>query len=209
MREHHIKSDNVASGNFVTAKPMGVREGVDLLHTGEVRKIDAEAIRRRLAQNEIVVLSPLGYSPTGEVFNLTLEDVATSAAIALDAEKLIFLMDTAGVYDNKDVLIRQMTAAEGKAILAAKHKLPEDAGLYLPCAVRACCSGVNRAHLISRHVDGALLLSRSTSRQSDGWLASRSLTTCRPGRSQTASLTATSWASVSASSPWVWPNARL
>ena len=147
----------VASGNFVTAKPMGVRNGVDLLHTGEVRKIDAVAIRRRLAQNEIVLLSPLGYSPTGEVFNVALEDVATSTAIALGADKLIFLMDTLGVQNKKGELIREMTAAEGEKILAASHKLPEDAGLYLPCAVRACHGGVKRTHLVSRHVDGALL----------------------------------------------------
>ncbi|OYY60680.1 MAG: amino-acid N-acetyltransferase, partial [Hydrogenophilales bacterium 28-61-11] len=65
----------VASGNFVTARPLGVRDGVDLLHTGEVRKIDAAAIRRRLDQHDIVLLSPIGYSPTGEIFNLSLEDV--------------------------------------------------------------------------------------------------------------------------------------
>jgi amino-acid N-acetyltransferase len=147
----------VASGNFVTAKPMGVRNGVDLQHTGEVRKIDAEAIHRRLAQNEIVLLSPIGYSPTGEVFNVALEDVATSAAIALDADKLIFLMDTPGVQSKKGELMRTMTAAEGKSVLASSLKLPEDVGLYLPCAVRACLNGVMRAHLISRHVDGALL----------------------------------------------------
>lgn len=147
----------VASGNFVTAKPMGVRNGVDLLHTGEVRKIDAVAIRRRLAQNEIVLLSPLGYSPTGEVFNVALEDVATSTAVALGADKLIFLMDTLGVQNKQGELIREMTAAEGEKILTSNLKLPEDAGLYLPCAVRACHGGVKRTHLVSRHVDGALL----------------------------------------------------
>src|SRR3990167_6076282 len=55
----------VASGNFVTAKPMGVHNGVDLQHTGAVRKVDAVAIQRRLDLNEIVLLSPIGYSPTG------------------------------------------------------------------------------------------------------------------------------------------------
>ena len=89
----------VASGNFVTAQPLGVRDGVDLLHTGEVRKIDAAAIRRRLDQHDIVLLSPIGYSPTGEIFNLSLEDVATQAAVELAADKLIFLMDTEGVPD--------------------------------------------------------------------------------------------------------------
>jgi len=83
----------VAGGNFITAQPMGVINGVDLLHTGSVRKVDVAAIKDRLAFNEVVLLSPLGYSPTGEAFNLTLEDVATQTAIALDADKLIFLME--------------------------------------------------------------------------------------------------------------------
>jgi len=147
----------VASGNFVTAKPMGVREGVDLLHTGEVRKIDAVGIRRRLEGNEIVLLSPLGYSPTGEIFNLTLEDVATAAAIALDADKLIFLMETGGVYDEDGTLLRELAAAEAETILASGKPLPDDVGYYLPCALRACRNGVARSHLISRYIDGALL----------------------------------------------------
>lgn len=80
----------VAGGNFITAQPIGVVQGVDLLHAGSVRKVDVTAIRDRLSHNEVVLISPLGYSPTGEVFNLTLEDVATHTAIALNAEKLIF-----------------------------------------------------------------------------------------------------------------------
>jgi amino-acid N-acetyltransferase len=147
----------VASGNFVTAMPMGVLGGVDLMHTGEVRKIDATGIQRRLDGNEIVLLSPLGYSPTGEVFNLSLEDVATSAAIALDADKLIFLMDTTGITGENGDLLRELTTAEAEAILAPADSLPTDVGYYLPCAVRACRKGVARAHLISRHIDGALL----------------------------------------------------
>ena len=147
----------VASGNFVTAMPMGVLGGVDLMHTGEVRKIDAIGIRRRLDANEIVLLSPLGYSPTGEVFNLSLEDVATSAAITLDADKLIFLMDTAGVAGENGDLLRELTTVEAEAILAPTAALPTDVSYYLPCAVRACRKGVARAHLISRHIDGALL----------------------------------------------------
>ena len=63
----------VASGNFVTARPIGIRDGVDYEHTGEVRRIDAEAIRQRLADGAIVLVSPLGYSPTGEVFSLRAE----------------------------------------------------------------------------------------------------------------------------------------
>jgi amino-acid N-acetyltransferase len=147
----------VAGGNFITAQPMGVIAGVDLLHTGKVRKVDVAAIKDRLDFNEVVLLSPLGYSPTGEVFNLTVEDVATQTAIALDADKLIFLMDTDGVTDKKGALISELTVAEANKVLSAKRKLPDDVALFLPCAVRACEAGVARTHLISRHLDGAIL----------------------------------------------------
>ena len=147
----------VASGNFVTAKPMGVRNGIDLMHTGEVRKIDIVAIRRRLDVGEIVLLSPLGYSPTGEIFNLTLEDVAAATAIALDADKLVFLMETVGVTDAQGDLLRELTTAEAEGLLADAMPLPEDVGYFLPAAVRACRHGVARVHLVCRHADGALL----------------------------------------------------
>ena len=165
----------VASGNFVTAKPLGVRDGVDLLHTGEVRKIDVVGITRRLDQSEIVLLSPIGYSPTGEIFNLTLEDVATQTAIALRAHKLIFLMDTEGVPANGKAIHNTLTVDEARQVLAKGKKLPEDVAYYLPGAIAACeagrtpippdrrstagapVAGTTRAHLISRHRDGALL----------------------------------------------------
>ena len=147
----------VSSGNFVTAKPVGVVNGVDFHHTGEVRKIDAEGIRRRLDDHEVVLISPIGFSPTGDVFNCTLEDVATSTAIALQADKLIFLTQTAGALDAKGRLISELTVKQAGELLAA-NSLPEDVQIYLPCAIKACAGGVKRAHLISRHVDGALLI---------------------------------------------------
>ncbi len=152
----------VASGNFVTAKPIGVIEGEDLLHTGEVRKIDAAAIRRRLDQHDIVLLSPIGYSPTGEIFNLSLEDVATQAAVELAADKLIFLIDTEGVPAKGRAIHNTLTVNEARQILeqagrGRTRKLPEDVTYYLPCTITACTQGVKRAHFISRHRDGALL----------------------------------------------------
>ena len=147
----------VAGGNFITAQPIGVINGVDLQHTGCVRKVDVLALANRLQFGEVVLLSPLGYSPTGEVFNLTLEDVATATAIALDADKLVFLMDTDGVYDKQDQLLRELTISQAQAVLAKKQKLPDDVTLFLPCAIQACAAGVARTHLISRHTDGAVL----------------------------------------------------
>ena len=148
----------VASGNFITAKPIGVLDGVDFMHTGEVRKVDALAIQQRLDANALALLSPLGYSPTGEVFNLALEDVAASSAIALKAEKLIFLMDTMGVTGRRGELLRELTVRHAGALLARGEQPDTDVRLYLPQAVRACREGVKRAHLISGHIDDGLLL---------------------------------------------------
>jgi amino-acid N-acetyltransferase len=147
----------VSSGNFVTAKPVGVVNGVDFRHTGEVRKIDADGIRKRLDDDEVVLLSPIGFSPTGDVFNCTLEDVATATAIALKADKLIFLTEGPGALDPKGRLMSELTVKQAEDVLRANH-MPLDIQLYLPSAVRAAANGVRRAHLISRHVDGALLI---------------------------------------------------
>ncbi len=172
----------VASGNFITAKPLGVRDGVDFMHTGEVRKVDALAIQRRLDDSELVLLSPLGYSPTGEVFNLALEDVAASTATALKAEKLIFLMDTNGVTGRRGELLRELTVQQAEALLARGGQADTDVGFYLPWAVRACRAGVRRAHLISGHVDDGLLLELFTHKGVGTMLTPDPIETQRPAK---------------------------
>jgi len=148
----------VASGNFIVARPRGVVDGVDMLYTGEVRKIDADAIRRRLDDNELVLISPLGYSPTGEIFNLILEDVAAECAIALQAEKLIILTDEAGAKNRKGELIRELTVSGAQTLLKSGRKAGAYASQYLPVAIKACRGGTGRVHLLDRKVDGGLLL---------------------------------------------------
>jgi amino-acid N-acetyltransferase len=148
----------VVGGNFLTAKPIGVLDGIDMQWTGEVRRVDVEAVRQRLDDGDIVLVSPLGYSPTGEIFNLALEEVATQVAVRLLAHKLIFLMDTEGVRNGRRQLLTELSTRDAEALLAKRTKLPADVQHYLPCAIRACDNGVKRAHLLSRHHDGALLL---------------------------------------------------
>ncbi len=149
----------VSSGNFITGKPLGVVDGIDMQLTGEVRRVDTDAIHQRLDDGDIVIISPLGYSPTGEIFNLSLEEVATQVAVRLNAQKLVFLMETDGVRNARRQLLTELSTRDAEALLRkAKAKLPADVRHYLPCAVRACDNGVKRAHLVSRHLDGALLL---------------------------------------------------
>lgn len=146
----------VTSGNFVIARPLGVRNGVDFGHTGQVRRVDVEAIKENLAQGSVVLLSPIGYSPTGEVFNLGAEEVATSVAVALKADKLLLLTEEACI--SAGAPIRQLTSKEAEALLQQDGGVSAETLPHLAAAVKACKQGVRRAHLLNRHVDGAILL---------------------------------------------------
>lgn len=148
---------HVASGNFVIAKPLGVLDGVDYCHTGEVRRIDNSAIRNRLDNGDIVLISPIGYSPTGEVFNISAEEIATAAAASLGADKLLFLMEGKGLLDSKRRLIQQLTPSRAQSLLDSRRTLPENVATHLRSAIHACRSGVRRTHLVNRQQDGALL----------------------------------------------------
>jgi len=147
----------IISGNFVTARPLGVFDGVDLELTGVTRKIAAETIQPILETDSLVLLSPLGFSPTGEVFNLTMEDVAASTAIALHAEKLIFITETTMMTDVAGTEIRELSSHQAEAVLQAGF-LPPDASFYLEHAIKACNSGVDRAHIVPFEMDGSALL---------------------------------------------------
>ncbi|GGC16986.1 amino-acid acetyltransferase [Oxalicibacterium flavum] len=147
----------VISGNFVTARPLGVIDGVDLELTGVTRKIAHEVIRPIVNAGGLVLLSPLGFSPTGEVFNLSMEDVATAAAIALRADKLIFLTETPLMSNAAGDEIRELTAAQAEALLKASE-LPPDVAFYLDHCVQASRRGVPRAHMVPYEIDGSPLL---------------------------------------------------
>lgn len=148
----------VASGNFVTAKPLGVIDGIDFCHTGEVRRIDSTAIQQQLEQKNVVLISPVGYSPSGEIFNLSAEQVATAVAIALKAEKLILLTEQSFQNPETAQPVRQITADEAVQFLQTHPDTPDTLTLPLKAAIQSCRSGINRVHLIDRTIDGALLL---------------------------------------------------
>ncbi len=151
----------LCSGNFVMAKPFGVRDGIDYCHTGEIRRIRNRQIKHILDKDMVVLLSPVGYSPTGEQFNLHSEDVATRAAIDLQADKLIFLHDEAleaGVGPesrHENTNLREISATDhnaGRALPTAMEPLQG----VIDNSIFACRNGVQRCHIVSTG-DGALL----------------------------------------------------
>ena len=154
----------VVSGNFLTARPVGIVDGIDMMHSGLVRRVDHRAIQRAIETGALVLLSPFGFSPTGEAFNLSMEDVATSTAIALQADKLLFLTEVPGVRERLDdpesAVDTELSLAEARRILAAlpPPELPSDTAFHLQYCVRACEGGVERSHILPYATDGALLL---------------------------------------------------
>jgi amino-acid N-acetyltransferase len=153
----------VVSGNFLTARPVGIVDGVDFIHSGVVRKVDGGAIRKAIDIGALVLLSPFGFSPTGEAFNLTMEHVATSTAIALQADKLLFLTEVPGIHedinDPESPIDTELALADAKRLLARLPipTQPTDTAFYLSHCVKACEGGVERSHILPFGVDGAIL----------------------------------------------------
>nr|WP_010131788.1 amino-acid N-acetyltransferase [Microbulbifer agarilyticus] len=140
----------VISGNFVSARPVGVIDGTDMRWTGQVRRIDEQAIARALQDNSLVLLSPFGTSLTGELFNLNYLDLAAEAAKALQAEKLILFRDLPQLdVDGEPVHDLSIHQAEDVA-----EKISSET---LNCAIAACSAGTQRVHLLSYADNGALL----------------------------------------------------
>ena len=146
---------------------MGIVDGTDFKHSGLVRKVDVQGIRQTLDMGAMVLLSPFGFSITGEAFNLTMEEVATRVAIELQADKLIFLTEVPGIRLRADKPASEDNPIDTEMPLDLAEKLltslpapqqPTDTGFYLQHCVKACKAGVDRTHILPFSTDGALLL---------------------------------------------------
>jgi len=153
----------VVGGTWVTARPVGVREGVDHLLTGQVRRIDIDAIREVLVAERIALLSPVGYSRTGEAFNLRNSDVAEAVAGGLGADKLVFVLES----DPSTWQLAQSAGDAGHLLLGEAERefaaepvigrlSPEDRHC-IRAGLAAGRAGVKRVHLVGADADGALL----------------------------------------------------
>lgn len=156
---HGVKI-NIVSGNFITAQPMGVHDGIDFCHTGRVRRVDVDALQYQLAQNAITVVPPFGYSVTGESFSLSAEEVATKIAIKLDAHKMIGFCSEKGVLDHHGNLVTEMFADQARERLLeleSEGRINSGTASYLRAAIKSSKAGVPRCHLVSYKEDGSLL----------------------------------------------------
>ncbi len=131
---------------------------MDFQYTGAVRKVEADEIRADLAQENVVLITPIAASPSGDIFNLAWEEVAEAVAVAIKADKLIYLCDALGLVDRKGKHIDALTIEEGEQLIGKKAKQTPEISRVLPGALRACRNGVGRVHFLDRALDGAMLM---------------------------------------------------
>ncbi|MEZ5595033.1 MAG: amino-acid N-acetyltransferase [Pseudomonadales bacterium] len=152
----HNTDITVVGGNFVTARPVGVIDGVDHLFTGRVRKVRTAPIHAALEHGALVLLSPMGYSPSGQVFNLTASELAADVAIALKADKLIAFDVLPHLKDADGRRVSGINPGELDTRLD-DPSIGDNTANHLRALGRAVRSGVARGHLVSYLDDGALL----------------------------------------------------
>lgn len=148
LRDRHIP---LASGNFVTARPIGIVDGVDQLAAGTVRRVQVGVIRDLLAADSVVLISPVGYGVTGAAYALCAEQLAPRIAGDLDADKLIVYDAAERIADRSDLTTGELTRVRAAWERGARTARRVDA------LGEACRRGVPRAHLIGFDEDGVLL----------------------------------------------------
>uniref|UniRef100_M4BMD8 amino-acid N-acetyltransferase n=1 Tax=Hyaloperonospora arabidopsidis (strain Emoy2) TaxID=559515 RepID=M4BMD8_HYAAE len=166
----------ISSGNFITAQPVGVRGGVDYKYTGEMRRLNVDKVRAALDDSDIVLISSIAYSASGEVFNCLSEQVASKCAIQLESSKLIFMYNGEELRDTRsNAVVQTLVIEQAQQYVELARQDPSVSGdflLYLKESIKACVNGVKRSHLVSRHVDGGLLQELFT-RDGEGIMISR------------------------------------
>ena len=148
LRDRHIP---LASGNLVTARPIGVVDGVDQLAAGTVRRVHVDVIRRVLGADSVVLISPVGHGTTGATYALGVEQLAAEIAGDLGADKLIVYDAVGTIADRSD-----LTSAELRQ-LRVTWEHGDRTARRLDALLEACRRGVPRTHLIGFDEDGVLL----------------------------------------------------
>jgi amino-acid N-acetyltransferase len=188
------KGGNVVSGNFFSAQPIGVRDGIDSMYTGRLRRVEKTKIHQAHANNDVVLLTSLGVSPSGEVFWVKSESLAAGVASSLAADKIIYLLEEpchVREVGTENVIMSfrfseakrlcanfgvKVDSSTGEYIMSSKSSLPSVRHFLekVGCSTNALLNGVKRAHLVCAS-DGSLLEELYTRDNGTGTMISRDL----------------------------------
>lgn len=173
---------SIISGNFLSARPLGIIDGIDMMHTGVVRKIDTQAICQSLDNGALVLISPLGHSLSGKTFSLSMKDIAEATAIALQAEKLIYITEQDGILDSDGQLITNLSAQEARE-QCQQSSCSSAQKQLLHHAIKAVENGVKRTQILSGRQDGSLIRELFTREGAGTSIAQNAFVTIREAQS--------------------------
>ncbi|RBP44280.1 N-acetylglutamate synthase [Roseimicrobium gellanilyticum] len=147
----------VAVPNALAVHPAGVIEGVDLVHTGRIERVDQRMLLAMLKEGIIPVLPPLGYDGRGATLRVNSDEVAVDVALELDAAKVIFVAEE-GLVDAAGQRLAQISVGQAREMAKRKDSNADPSLLSkLKHAALACNEGVPRVHIIDGRQDEVLL----------------------------------------------------
>ena len=141
-------------------------DGRDIGYVGTVREVDAKIIYNLLDDDFLPIIYPIGIGDDGQSYNVNGDSAAEAIAEALKADKLAFLTDTSGVYEDindEDSFVSELYTDEAE-------KMIEDGiitGGMIPKVkncLKAIAGGVNRVHILDGRIPHCLLLEIFTDR---------------------------------------------
>jgi acetylglutamate kinase len=127
---------------------------------GDVSSIDASILERLVREDLIPVVATVGVDGDGQAYNVNADTVAGAIARAMQAEKLVYLTDVAGIYADfgDEASLISNTDVAGLEQLVAAGKVSEGMIPKIVSCIEALRGGVNRAHILDGRVPHALLL---------------------------------------------------
>lgn len=135
-----------------------VKKDENLAFVGTIQKVNSKILEELLEKDFLPIIAPIGMDENFNTYNINADDVACAIAKALRAEKLAFLTDTAGLYEDfndKNSLISKISLEQAK-ILAPKI----EGGMHvkLKSCIDVCENGVKKVHILDGRVKHSLLL---------------------------------------------------
>lgn len=171
LREHEIQAVGLSGvdADLLTARrrpPVrvvddnGTAREVDFGHVGDIELADPRVLTTLLDARFVPVVASLAGDGDGNVYNVNADTVAESLAVALKAQKLIFLTGAPGVLRDRDDPTSLVTFADPDelAALMASGALSGGMRPKVEACIRAATGGVERTHIIDGRTPDSLLL---------------------------------------------------
>jgi acetylglutamate kinase len=130
----------------------------DLGFVGEVVHVNVAVLETLTEKRFVPVVASIAVDETGQAYNVNADVVASELAVAMGAEKLVFINDVPGLIGPGGDLLSELSAKQCLDLLAQREGV--DGGMIpkLESAVRALATGVRRVHLVDGRVEHSLVL---------------------------------------------------